>query len=166
MPRSINYITHYAVLRKGLNFFSFSRVKGSPEYDQSRKLILYIFLKRGGCLYARFLCSRAHSAKRARDDRVSYIQGGCMQYTCIQYTLSSRTPGMTATRANVSCIQARYPCSRELSAKRQPQGQALYARYLCSRDALGLIYIFKEGRLLVCKIPLLALALGQARARR
>ena len=25
-------------------------------------------------LYARYLCSRAHSVKRAQDDRVSYIQ--------------------------------------------------------------------------------------------
>ena len=34
----------------------------------------YKYSKLHPALYARFLCSRAHSAKRARDDRVSCIQ--------------------------------------------------------------------------------------------
>ena len=36
-------------------------------------------------LYARYLCSRAHSAKRARDDRVSCIQYN-YQYIAIRDT--------------------------------------------------------------------------------
>ena len=41
-----------------------------PLFDLSStgQYLIYIYL------YARFLCSRAHSAKRARDDRVSCIQ--------------------------------------------------------------------------------------------
>ena len=54
-----------------------------------------------GHSYARNLCSRAHLAMRARNDRVSCIQRGHV------------------------CGCAGHVCG-------------LYARYLCSRDALGL----------------------------
>ena len=40
-------------------------------YDQETKILVKLQLTP---LYARYLCLRAHSAKRARDDRVSCIQ--------------------------------------------------------------------------------------------
>ena len=101
-------------------------------------LCLYIFE-----LYARYLCSRAHSAKRARDDRVSCIQifGMMINYSTLNYHVT-----ITLTLS----LGGSYGQIKTITLYSDPNPDT------------------SSNQNLICKIPLLARALGlkAKRARR